>query len=122
MVVRLTIFDTKGMMDVGNFYKENVMTAHHPITSTASEIALRQALVHYIAQQHAGQAIGLAKDLECSLSLVTRYLHADRHISGSFINLVRQKLPGFNMVCNDALEELSQKRWLGSNEVVEETQ
>jgi len=96
------------------------MTTSNTVESTASEIALRQALVHYIAQQHSGQASGLAKDLECSLSLVTRYLHGDRHISGSFINLVRQKLPGFNMVCNDALEELAQKRWLGGNEDEEE--
>jgi hypothetical protein len=96
------------------------MATQHSVESTVGETALRQALVHYIAQQHSGQASGLAKDLDCSLSLVTRYLHADRHISGSFISLVREKLPGFNMVCNDALEELAKKRWLGANEVVED--
>jgi hypothetical protein len=116
----LTIFDNRRTIHTGNFGREIGMTTQHTVESTASEIALRQALVHYIAQQHAGQANGLAKDLGCSLSLVTRYLHADRHMSGSFISLVREKLPGFNMVCNDALEALAQKRWLGGNEVVEE--
>jgi hypothetical protein len=74
--------------------------------------ALRAELVRYMAGKHGNMITGLAKELECSLSVVSRYMRFERPMSGSFISLVKQKLKGFNQTCDDALQAMGEARWM----------
>jgi hypothetical protein len=72
---------------------------------------LREKLIDYMAVKHGNQITGLAKELDCSLAVVSRYIRADRPFSGPFLTLVKQQLKGFNTVCDDALKAMAGERW-----------
>ena len=85
-------------------------------TLTSSELpecnALRTELVKYMALHHSNHISSLAKELDCSLAVVSRYIRNERPMSSSFISLVKRKLTGFNSVCDDALTALGKARWM----------
>jgi len=73
---------------------------------------LRAELVRYMAAKHGNMITGLAKELDCSLSVVSRYMRFERPMSGSFISLVKHKLKGFNQACDNALQAMGEARWM----------
>ena len=75
-------------------------------------LSLRKTLVDYMALNHTNHITSLAKELDCSVPLVSRYIRGERPMSSSFIKLVKQKLKGFNTVCDNALKAMGQVRWM----------
>ena len=81
-------------------------------TKTVSPVeALRHAIIGYVANQYGGQAVGFAAELDISHSMVSRYLHAKRPMSGSFITLVRTKVPQLAERCTAALSSLTNAKY-----------
>ena len=77
-------------------------------------LKLRKNLVDYMALNHTNHITNLARELDCSVPLVSRYIRGERPMSSSFIKLVRQKLQGFNTACDNALKEMGQRRWMSN--------
>lgn len=73
---------------------------------------LRKEIVGYLAINHANRITGLAKELDCSLAVVSRYISNDRPMSGKFVKLVKQKLNGFNTLCDEALKAMAEDKWI----------
>ena len=73
---------------------------------------LRTDLVRYMATKHGNQITGLAKELDCSVAAVSRYIRYERPMSGPFIQLIRGKLKGFDTACNEALNAMGAARWM----------
>ena len=73
---------------------------------------LRKEFVGYLAINHANRITGLAKELDCSLAVVSRYISNDRPMSGKFVKLVKQKLNGFNTLCDEALKAMAEDKWI----------
>ena len=75
-------------------------------------LTLRKTLVDYMALNHTNHITSLAKELDCSVPLVSRYIRGERPMSSSFIKLVKNKLQGFNTTCDTALKAMGQMRWM----------
>ena len=75
-------------------------------------LTLRKTLVDYMALNHTNHITSLARELDCSVPLVSRYIRGERPMSSSFIKLVKNKLQGFNTACDDALKAMGQVRWM----------
>ena len=89
------------------------MTTQTPEKETLEEcLTLRRELVEYMALNHTNHITSLARELDCSVPLVSRYIRGERPMSSSFIKLVKNKLQGYNTACDNALKAMGQMRWM----------
>jgi len=88
------------------------MTVQSAAEQPVECLALRKQIVEYMALNHTNHITSLARELDCSVPLVSRYIRGERPMSSSFIKLVKHKLQGFNTACDTALKSMGQARWM----------
>ncbi len=76
------------------------------------QYAIRVKLVSYMTMECKSNCSALARELGVSLSLLSLYIRGRRPMSATFILLIRNRLTGFEYVCDTALMYMGGDKWL----------